>query len=652
MGNTVILAEKPSVARDIARVLGCRQQGQGYLGGNGLVVTWAVGHLVGLAQPHEIDPAWKNWDLALLPMVPVDWRLSVLPATKDQFDIVKRLINAADTAEVVCATDAGREGELIFRNIYEAAGCRKMVRRLWISSLTEEAIRDGFGKLRPSSDYDGLAAAARARARADWLVGLNLTRAYSPRGAVVSVGRVQTPTLAMIVERDGMIERFVPEPYCEIEATLRLADGGAYVGKLVRREAVDSILGGKGQEGGGSAGSVFRFPPDVKIDPVWQRSGAIVERVEQEQHREGSPLLYDLTELQRHANRVFGISAQHTLDAAQSLYEKKLLTYPRTDSRYVPADVAATLPAVAGTLERHYEALPPGTCAGALPARFVNDAKVTDHHAILPTTRRAGSCELTDNEGRIYDLVSRRLLSCWVREYISVATTVLTWTGATAGKDLWVSKGTVVVQEGWKALEPAVRGKEPEAEADPDENGALPSGLSRGVQSRVDSVQLRKKKTRPPARFTEASLLTAMESAGGTLEEAGLSEAMRERGLGTPATRAATIELLVTRGYAERRKKQLHSTQLGRDLIGAVAPELRSAELTGRWEAYLKGIERGLGSVDRFVGSIAGFVAAVVGAVKARGVSPIRVVANRREHSAAPNKERKGSGKKSARGEK
>jgi DNA topoisomerase-3 len=452
----------------------------------------------------------------------------------------------------------------------------------------------------------------------------------------------------MIVERDGMIERFVAQPYCEIEATFCLANGGRYVGKLVRREAVDSILGVKAQDAGESAGSAFRFPADVKIDPVWQRSGAIVERVEEEQHREGSPLLYDLTELQRHANRVFGISAQHTVDAAQSLYEKKLLTYPRTDSRYVPGDVAATLPAVAGGLEGHYKELVTGSCAGALPSRFVNDAKVTDHHAILPTTRRPERRELTDNEARIYDLVCRRLLSCWLRDYISAVTTVLTWTAASAGKDLWVSKGTVVVQEGWKVLDFAVRTKEPETE--PDKNGALPAGLSRGVQSQVESVEVRKKKTRPPARFTEASLLTAMESAGRTIEEAELSEAMRERGLGTPATRAATIELLVARGYVERGgKKQLHSTQLGRDVIAAVAPELRSAELTGRWEANLKGIERGLGSVDRFMGSIVGFVGAVVDSVKARGVSPIRVVAKRNEDGAAPNTERRRGGKKKVR---
>lgn len=649
MGNTVILAEKPSVARDIARVLGCRQQGQGYLAGNGLVVTWAVGHLVGLAQPHEINPSWKSWDISLLPMVPTEWRLSVLPATRDQFEVVRRLITSADTADVVCATDAGREGELIFRNIYEAAGCRKVVRRLWISSLTEEAIRDGFAKLRPGSDYDALAAAAGARARADWLVGLNLTRAYSPRGAVVSVGRVQTPTLAMIVERDATIERFVPEAYCEVEATFRLADGAGYGGKLVRREAVDGVLHGKGQGGGMGAVNPFRFPADIKIDPVWERSGAIVERVDEEQHRESSPLLYDLTELQRHANRVFGMSAQQTLDAAQSLYEKKLLTYPRTDCRYLPADVAATLGGVGGAIERRYEALVgSGNCGGRLPARFVNDAKVTDHHAILPTARRADGCEVTDNEERIYDLVCRRLLSCWLREYISAVTTVLTWTAATEGKDLWMSKGTVVLQAGWKVLEVAVQAKEPEAE--PDENAALPSGLGREVQSRVESVQIRKKKTRPPARFTEASLLTAMESAGRTLEEAELSEAMRERGLGTPATRAATIELLVTRRYIERRKKQLHSTQLGRDLIAAVAPELRSAELTGRWEAYLKGIERGGGSVDRFMGSIAAFVGTVVGVVKARGVSPIRVAANGAQNAEAPGKERKRRRKKTTGG--
>ena len=573
-------------------------------------------------------------------MVPAEWGLSVLPATKDQFEVVKRLINAVETTDVVCATDAGREGELIFRNIYEAAGCHKMVRRLWISSLTEEAIRDGFGKLRPSSEYDALAAAARARARADWLVGLNLTRAYSPRGAVVSVGRVQTPTLAMIVDRDGVIERFVPEPYCEIDATFRLANGAGYVGKLVRRDAVDGMLHGKGQETGVGGGDVYRFPVDAKIDPVWERSGAIVGRVEEEQHREGSPLLYDLTELQRHANRVFGISAQQTLDAAQSLYEKKLLTYPRTDSRYVPADVAATLASIGAAVERRYEDLiAPESCRGAVGARFVNDAKVTDHHAILPTTRRADGCELTDNEERIYDLVCRRLVSCWLREYVSAVTTVLTWTAATGGKDLWASKGMAVVDHGWKVLEPVVRGKEREAEG--ADEAALPAGLGRGVQARVESVELRKKKTRPPGRFTEASLLTAMESAGKTIEEAELSEAMRERGLGTPATRAATIELLVARGYLERRKKQLLSTQLGRDLIAAVAPELRSAELTGRWEAYLKGIEHGLGSVDLFMGSMATFVGVVVNSVKARGVSPVRVVANRAEVGASPPKQRR-----------
>jgi DNA topoisomerase-3 len=602
MGNIVVIAEKPSVAREIARVLGCRQQGEGYVGGNGYVVTWAVGHLVGLAQPQDMDPKWKSWDLGVLPMFPAEWRLSVLPRTKDQFEIVARLINASDTVEVVCATDAGREGELIFRNIYEAAGCKKVVQRLWISSLTEEAIREGFGKLRPSADYDALAAAARGRARADWLVGLNLTRAYTPRGGgVVSVGRVQTPTLAMIVDRDGEIERFVPEAYGEIEAVFRVADGGTFRGKLVRRDAVGGVLGGVQREGeSAGAKNVFCVASGTKVDPVWLQSGAVIERVEEARHREGSPLLYDLTELQRHANRVFGMSAQETLDAAQGLYEKKALTYPRTDSRYIPADVGKTVSKLGLSVEWMYQgAVAAGTCAGLIAERFVDDAKVTDHHAILPTSRRIDVREVSENEGRIYDLVCRRLLSCWLPEYVSAVTTVLTWTAATEGKDLWVTKGTVLVQQGWKVLEVAGAGKEREAESEVE--AAVPVGLARGIQARVESVNVRKKKTRPPARFTEASLLTAMESAGKTLDEAELSEAMRERGLGTPATRAATIELLIQREYMERRKKQLHSTGLGRSLIGAVAPELRSAELTGRWEAYLKTIERGgLASRERW----------------------------------------------------
>jgi DNA topoisomerase III len=547
MGNTVILAKKPSVARETARVLGCRQQGNGYVAGNGCIVTWAVGHLVGLAQPHEVNVAWKVWSLAALPMVPTEWLLSVSAWTRDQFDVVKRLMNAQETEAIVCATDAGREGELIFRNIYDAAGCTKPVQRLWISSLTEEAIRAGLGRLRPSSEYDCLAAAARGRARADWLVGLNLTRAYSPRGGIVSVGRVQTPTLAMIVERDLRIAGFVPEAYGEVEALFRLGTGDGYTGTLVRRDAVAQILDGVAREPGATE-SVCRVPAGTKVDPGWEGAGAIVERAVEERHRECSPLLYDLTELQRHANRVFGMSAQETLDVAQRLYEQKLLTYPRTDSRYVAADVGRTLGSIATSVEQRFgSVVRPGTCSSALPARFVNDAKVTDHHAILPTSRMVSGAELSGNDARVYDLVCRRLVSCWLAEYISAITTVLTWTAASDGKDLWLSKGTVVVQQGWKGLEPAPGREDRDGDAATD--GSLPPGLVRGMQSRVEAVRVVKKKTRPPARLTEASLLTAMESAGKTLVEAELSEAMRERGLGTPATRAAIIELLVSRGY-------------------------------------------------------------------------------------------------------
>jgi DNA topoisomerase-3 len=555
-------------------------------------------------------------------MVPPHWSLSVLAGTKEQFETVKRLLNAPETTKVVCATDAGREGELIFRNIYEAAGCRKTVERLWISSLTEDAIRSGFARLRPSAEYDLLAAAARARARADWMVGLNLTRAYSPAGSVVSVGRVQTPTLALIVDRDRCIESFVAEPYCEVEAVFGVSETKRYGGKLVRRDAAQKVLtGAEGTAEAGGGENSIRHSSDVRVDPAWQQVGGIIERVQEQLHREHPPMLYDLTDLQRHANRVFGMSAQETLERAQALYEKKLLTYPRTDCRFVPVDVAKTLPAIASVIERRYAGITKtGACQRPLPERFVNDAKITDHHAILLTAAVAG--ELTEGEERIYDLVCRRLVSCWLPEYVSAVTTVLTWTAATGAKDLWLSKGTVVVERGWKTLDIAPRSEERDRED--VKNPALPAGLARGIQSQVLSIEVKKKRTRPPARLTEASLLTAMESAGKTLEEAELSAAMRERGLGTPATRAAIIELLVARGYVERRKKQLQSTALGRSLIEAVAPDLRSAELTGRWEAYLKSIERGAGSEDRFMASIATFVAAVVERVKRQGGSPVR----------------------------
>src|SRR6202522_3056244 len=375
-----VLAEKPSVARDIAKVLGATTRGEGYLHGNGYVVTWAIGHLASLAQRHEIHPQWRSWRRETLPMLPEVWPLVIYEKTKDQFEIVRKILCSPRVGRVICATDAGREGELIFRYIYEAGGGSKPIRRLWISSLTPEAIRKGFDAIKPGADYEPLADAARGRSRADWLVGMNLSRAYTlTYGDELSVGRVQTPTLAMVVERELAVRRFVPEDYLEVVATFRPSarpESESYKGTWVRD--VEEIQ------------KSSRLPPDgVEAGRIVARAKtgmAAIESVKAETQRMGPPLLYDLTELQRHANRLFAFSAQKTLEIAQVLYERhKLISYPRTDSRHFSQDVASTLPQMVRTIAGPYrELLAPGTGEKPLSRKFVDDSKVSDHHAIIP----------------------------------------------------------------------------------------------------------------------------------------------------------------------------------------------------------------------------------------------------------------------------
>ncbi|HEY4565056.1 MAG TPA: DNA topoisomerase, partial [Thermoanaerobaculia bacterium] len=410
-----VLAEKPAVARDIARVLGASQREEGCLRGNGYVVTWAIGHLVELAQPHEINPDWKRWRRDHLPMLPRDWPLVVSEETKAQFEAVRRVINAPEVERVVCATDAGREGELIFRYIYEAAGCRKPFQRLWISSLTPDAIRQGFRKLRDGRDLDPLADAARGRSRADWLVGMNLSRMYSLdfNQEQFSVGRVQTPTLAMIVERELAIRAFVPEDYLEVVATFSPGPDLSYKGTWFRGDTpnpeakrIKTPPGGKdGEDLAEAMGIVQRA----------RLGHAAVESIRAETKRMPPPLLYDLTELQRHANRLYGFSAKKTLGLAQTLYEqKKLISYPRTDSRHLSTDVAATLGEIVQVIAGPYsDKLAPGTGERPLSRRFVDDSKVTDHHAIIPTPTSPAGADLLDDERKVYDLICRRLLSAW-----------------------------------------------------------------------------------------------------------------------------------------------------------------------------------------------------------------------------------------------
>lgn len=610
-----IVAEKPSVGRDIARVVGANQRGEGFLHGGGFVVTWAIGHLVQLAQPHEINPEWKRWRADLLPMLPHEWPLVVGEQTKDQFEVVRRILTSPKVGEVVCATDAGREGELIFRYIYEAAHCAKPVKRLWVSSLTPDAIRRGLETAKPASEYDSLADAARGRSRADWLVGMNLSRAYTlAMNEDLSVGRVQTPTLAMLVERELEIRAFVPEDYREVEATFSPNGADRYKGTWFR-PGVEPLA------------AAMRLPAageDAEQIVARARGGkAHIESMRAETQRMAPPLLYDLTELQRHANRLFGFSAQKTLEVAQALYERhKLISYPRTDSRHLSAEVAKTLARIVEVIRPAYgDAVAPGTGERPLGRRYVDDSKVTDHHAIIPTTTKPG--DLDTDEQRIYDMICRRLLSAWHQDYLWAVTTVITLIRNGEFEDRYHSTGTRVEQAGWKVLDVALPKRKKQGggeEASEADSNDLPAVLAIGQEQQVLDVEARRKKTRPPKRFTEATLLTAMETAGKTLDEKELSDAMKDSGLGTPATRAAIIEILLKRSYVERDGKSLLATEKGIRLIEVVHPEVKSPAMTGQWEARLKKIHRGAEPLPPFMDGIERYVEEVVGKVKAGGV--------------------------------
>jgi len=624
-GTIAVLAEKPSVARDIARELGATIRGSGYLHGNHYVVTWAVGHLVSLAQPYEINPEWRKWHRSLLPMLPSKWPLVVYDKTKDQFEIVKRILNSPKVSHVICATDAGREGELIFRFIYESAQCEKPVSRLWISSLTPEAIRKGFSTLRPGSDFDSLADAARGRSQADWLVGMNLSRAYAlGYDEKFSVGRVQTPTLAMVVERELAIRRFVAEEYLEVVADFRPSEGRPPDGaqQNIYRGTWFHAQAGEGADKE-SRQKAMRLPTDEReakliIDRA-HAGVAAIDSIQSETQRSAPPLFYDLTELQRHANRLYGFSAQKTLDVAQALYETyKLISYPRTDSRHLSQDVVSTLPGIVKNIEGPYrDHLAPGTGERALSRRFIDDSKVTDHHAIIPTAISPKS-DLSADERKIYDLVCRRLLSAWQDDHIWAVTTVITAITNSGIIDRYHASGTAVQQAGWKVLDIVVEKKPKRGQGGGEEEQreqVLPPGLAKSQPQDVIDVKALTKKTRAPKRLTDGTLLTAMETAGKTLDEEELANAMKETGLGTPATRAAMIEVLLKREYIARQGKTLEATDKGIRLIEVVHPEVKSPAMTGQWEAYLKRIQRGEAQLGPFLKGIEDYVTRVVGKV-------------------------------------
>lgn len=610
----LVIAEKPSVARDLAQALGVKADGRHFFKSDTYYITWAVGHLVTLAEPHEINPLWKQWSPQNLPMLPDQWPLTILERTAEQFEQVKKLLNQRDVHMVIAATDAGREGELIFRYIYEKAGCTKPAQRLWLSSLTQESIRDAFKALRPISDFNRLADNARGRSRSDWLVGLNLSRAYALKYQERwTVGRVQTPTLAMVVERTEAIQNFVPEPYCEIEATFKTSDGTTYRGLYF--EAKTDVAARS------TPTQAKRFKPDdPELHALLERATTGVAKLVKRDDKEQKivpPKLYDLTELQKDANRLFGFNAKMTLDVAQSLYEKhKLITYPRSDSRYLSQTVAKGLPEVVTAIRSPYESygLHERTGVKPLGRAFVDDTKVSDHHAIIPTGKMPRS--LTQDETKIFDLIVRRLLMAWQDDHVRSQSTIHTEikiVGREPG-DSYRTFGSVVLHHGWQALEVRSR-KSTEA--------PLLPAITVGQNVSTEKAQILNKETKPPLPFTDATLLNGMASAGSKLDDRELTDILRDHGLGTPATRAAIIETLISRHYMERRDKGLWATENGIRLIKQVHPSVRSAALTGAWEAKLRNIEAGKLSLETFMNEISTYVTNLVMDIKQDQSSPL-----------------------------
>ena len=557
----LIVAEKPSVARDIARVLGAAGKRDGYIDGAEYAVTWAIGHLVGLVEPDAIDPKYKKWSMGDLPILPDDIPLTALEGTKKQYGVVSSLMNSPEFDSVVCATDSAREGELIFRYIYRLCGCKKSVERLWISSMTDEAIRDGFSRLRPDSEYDALYDSAQLRSVADWLVGMNASRAFSLRfDAHLSVGRVQTPTLRMIVDRDREIESFVPQEYYELEA-----DAGDMKLKWFDPNVKD-------------ANECTRRKDREFLNAVKKKvtgKTLTVTRVKREKKRQAPPQLYDLTTLQREANSRFGWSADKTLKVAQALYEeKKLLTYPRTDSRYLTDDVRPKLEKTLQRLPEPYHALvaDPAFRPGVSSRRYYDASRVSDHHAIIPTDRIPGA--MSEDERKLYDTVVRRVLEMHYPDYEYESARV----DAACEGENFTAQGTVPLVPGWKA----VRGEDKKG----GDEVLLPN-VKQGDGRTVLSAQVTSHKTKPPTRHTDSSVLGMMENAGRAVEDEELRESLKASGLGTPATRAAVIERLIQVGYVQRKGKSLISTQKGRSLIAVTPEQITSPVTTGKWEKML-----------------------------------------------------------------
>ena len=588
----MIVTEKPSVAMSYAKVLGVQGRQDGYLEGSGYIVSWCIGHLVELAPPSTYDEKYVKWNVADLPILPQRWQYLVSASTKKQFGILKKLMHRADVESIICATDAGREGELIFRLVYEQAGCKKPVSRLWLSSMEDNAIREGFANLKPSTEYDALYQAALCRERADWMVGINCSRLFSCLyGRPLAVGRVMTPTLAMTVEREAAIAAFVPEKFYTV--ALELTSGFVALSRRISEKA-----------------DAEKLLAECRKEMV-----STIQKITRKEKAENPPPLYDLTTLQRDANRLLGFTAQQTLNYAQSLYEKKLITYPRTDSRFLTEDMAASLPglmsAAAGAFDVH-EAVP------VHAEQAINNSKVSDHHALLPTASvaQADFSALPAGELSILRLITVRLL-CAVGEPHRYAETTLTT--ICAGKE-FSAKGKVVLDEGWKGIERKMLDdlldKKKESAALPDVQEQSECGIA--------GAELKEGQTSPPKHFTEDTLLHSMETASAD----SMPEDAERQGIGTPATRAAIIEKLVAKGFLERKgdkkTKVLLPTDKGKALITVMPEEVQSADMTADWETKLLRVERGEMEPKTFMTEINDMISSLVNTTEAvKGASAL-----------------------------
>src|SRR4051794_1141943 len=604
MGKTLVIAEKPSVGKDYAKALpGSFKAESDYLESDDFVVSWAVGHLVELAEPEDYDPKYKLWSLNRLPIIPDEFHLKPIEGRgKKQLDVLRKLARRKDVDEVVNGCDAGREGELIFEYIRELLAVDKPVKRLWVSSMTKDAIRDGFEHLRDSSEMAPLSAAARSRGEADWLVGMNGTRAATKVGrleGVVSLGRVQTPTLALIVRRDLEIDAFVPETYFQVDARFQLDQERTYLGRWFE----------------GKQDRTSEHERAQAVADAAAGADATVLSVKRNERKTRPPLLYDLTSLQREANSRYGLSAQRTLAAAQRLYEGSahgaVITYPRTRSQFLPSDQIPTLKRIAASLGGIPAYKPHAEYVAGLDvlplARVVNDGKVDDHHAIIPTGDLPRG-ELSNDDRRVYDLICRRYLAVFHPEARFEDTEVVT----EAGGSRFRTKGRRLLEAGWRGPAFGDEPAEPERKGDEEPEQTLPR-IDEGENGTCTSAEVLEKQTKPPGRYTEASLLGAMETAGRAIDDEELREAMKESGLGTPATRADTIERLLNVGYIEREGKALVATTKGRDTIELLGTHaLTSAELTGSWEKRLSEIEHGQADRAGFMADIARFTEQLV----------------------------------------